>query len=168
MKGRRWLPDRERLLGSAWLRPFAHRLRDPRLWHLNRESTARGLALGLFVGLLVPIAQTPLAAVLAVTIRAHLLIAAAATLVTNPLTVPLIYYAAFRWGETLLSMGRFGDPMGGGLLQQAASYAAPIAVGLLFFAVVCAGLGYLGVKLIWRIRTLQRWRTRARRAATPG
>lgn len=32
------------------------------VWHLNRESTARGLALGLFIALLGPIGQTRLAA----------------------------------------------------------------------------------------------------------
>jgi uncharacterized protein (DUF2062 family) len=155
------LPNRERLLGSRWIRPFAHRLRDTRLWHLNRESTARGLALGFFIGLLVPIGQTPLAAFLAISLRAHVIVAAAATLVTNPLTFPLIYFAALRWGETVLATINITVPATESLLGRGLSVAAPIAVGLSFFAIVCGASAYIGVKLFWRIRTMLRWRKRA-------
>ena len=161
MKLKSCLPSRDRLLGNRLVRPFAHRLRDPRLWHLNRESIARGLALGLFIGLLVPIGQTPLAALLAISARAHLIIAAGATLITNPLTVPLIYYAALRLGETILAAADFTAPATESLLSRGLSFAAPIAVGLSFFALVCAAAAYVGVKLFWRIRTIWRWRKRA-------
>ena len=153
-------PGRDQLLGSRWLRPLAHRLRDPRLWHLNRESFARGLALGLFIGFLVPIGQTPLAALAAIPMRAHLLSAASATLVTNPLTFPLIYYVALRWGETLLAKLNLGAPQVEGLMGSALNYAAPIAAGLLFFGVASGVAAYVGVKLFWRLRMIQRWRNR--------
>jgi uncharacterized protein (DUF2062 family) len=150
------IPDRDRLLGSRW--PFADRLRDPHLWHLNRESTARGLALRLFIGLLVRIGQTPIAAFLAISIRAHLIVAAGATLVTNPLTIPDIYHAALRWGETQVTT-RATE----GLLRGPLSFAAPIAVGLLLFAIACGAMAYAGVKLFWRAWTIRRWRNRPSR-----
>ncbi len=155
--------DRDQLLGSRWVRPFAHRLRDPRLWHFNRESIARGAALGLFIGLLVPIGQTPLAAFLAISARAHLIVAAAATLVTNPVTFPLIYYAALRWGEAILAAANLSAPTAESLLGRGMGMAAPIAVGLSFFAITCGVSAYFGIKLVWRARTIRRWRKRASR-----
>ncbi|TXC67466.1 DUF2062 domain-containing protein [Piscinibacter aquaticus] len=69
-------------------------LHHPRLWHLNRRGVALGLALGLFFGLLIPIAQIPLAGGAAVLLRANVPMAVASTLVTNPVTFGPVYYAA--------------------------------------------------------------------------
>jgi uncharacterized protein (DUF2062 family) len=133
------------------------------LWHLNRESTARGLALRLFIGLLVRIGQTPIAAFLAISILAPLIVAAGATLVTNPLTIPIIYHAALRWGETVLSAAQATTRVTEGLLRGPLSFAAPIAVGLLLFAIACGAMAYAGVKLFWRAWTIRRWRNRPSR-----
>ena len=54
---RRWLPDPEKLRsnpGLRWLRPLFNR---PALWQVNRTSIALGIAIGIFFGLLAPIAQ---------------------------------------------------------------------------------------------------------------
>ena len=58
---RGWLPSEQALKGNRWLRWIGPALHHPRLWHLNRRGVALGLALGLFFGLLIPVAQIPLA-----------------------------------------------------------------------------------------------------------
>jgi uncharacterized protein (DUF2062 family) len=73
----------------------------------------------------------------------------------------LIYYAALRWGETLLASVQSTMPAGESTVRQSLSFVAPIAVGLLFFATVSGAAAYLGVKLLWRLRTTRRWRERA-------
>jgi uncharacterized protein (DUF2062 family) len=155
--------DHQTLLSSRWLRPFAHRLRHPALWHLNRRSVPRGLALGLFVGFILPVGQILLAALLAVPARANLPLSAAATLATNPITFPAIYYAAYRTGSALLA-----NPAGAAAEEATAGFAAkflhvtgPTALGLLVFACVAAALGYAAGSLWWRLRTLRRWKNRA-------
>lgn len=151
---RRWLierlPDRDALLARRWLRPLAHRLGHPALWHLNRWSVSRGLALGLFCGFLVPMGQIFLAAFVALSWRANLPVAAAATLVTNPLTFPPIYYAAYR----------VGDRMVGSAGEGLASVSLPTAFGLVAFALVSALAGYGAVQLGWRIWVVRRWSRR--------
>ncbi len=160
------LPDRERLLANRWLRPFAHRLSNPSLWHLNRRSAARGLALGLFAGLILPLGQIVVAALLALSARANVLVAAGATLVTNPLTFPPIYFLAYRLGCSLTGAGRVhsvGSPPRPLMSTWLFDIAAPTAAGLLLLAFVASGLGYALVHVGWRWRVGRRWQQRQRR-----
>lgn len=156
--------NREQLLESRWLRPFAHLFAHPSLWHLNRRSVPRALALGLFVAFILPVAQFALAALLAVPIRANVPMAAAATLVTNPLTTPAIYFAAYEFGALLLhrdldlGMSAFADRFGETIL----AVSGPIALGLSIFAIMSAVLGYVVGTLVWRLRLVRRWESRRR------
>jgi uncharacterized protein len=154
------LPTRERLLASRWIRPFADHLSHPSLWHLNRRSLARGVALGLFAGFLVPLGQTPAAAAAALPARANVIVAAVATTVTNPLTFAPIYFAAHRVGKTL--MGEFLALDDGALWLARWLYGviAPTALGLLLFGAGSALAGYYVARLLWRWRVVHRWRRR--------
>lgn len=96
------LPSRERLHGMRWLRWLAPYLHHPRLWHINRKGLALGLALGVFFGLLIPVAQIPASATLAVLLRANLPAAVASTLVTNPVTFGPVYFGAYKLGAWVL------------------------------------------------------------------
>jgi uncharacterized protein (DUF2062 family) len=151
---------REDILKSRMLRPFAHLFAHPSLWHLNRRSVPRGLALGVFVSFILPVGQFALAALLAVPLRANVPLSAAATLVSNPLTFGPIYYAAYKTGEFLLRA-----PAPDETRQAATSYAAqlldvsgPTAIGLLVFACVCSPIGYAVGALLWRWKLVRRWK----------
>ena len=48
----RFLPTREAITQSRMLRWLGPRLHDPLLWHVNRRSVARGVAMGVFFGLM--------------------------------------------------------------------------------------------------------------------
>lgn len=160
--GRRpgWLkvPTREELLGSRLMRPFAAKLTSPLIWRFNRRGVARGVALGLFAGFAIPVAQTPFAALMAVGVRANLPVAAAATFVTNPFTVPFIYYFAYLVGKALLRIKAEAMPVAGpdaDLLEQALNWfvtlAGPTYVGLLLFAGTASAIGYLSVHWGWAL-----------------
>lgn len=168
---RDWLrmPTREELLANRWLRPFAAHLSSPLIWRFNRRGVSRGAALGLFSGFAVPIAQTPFAAVFAVGARANLPVAALSTFITNPLTVPFIYYLAYLVGSTLLRVKVetiFALSPDAGFIERSVMWlvtlAGPTYVGLLVFAAVSAAIGYFGVNLGWRIWVGQRWERRRR------
>ncbi|MCG5262476.1 DUF2062 domain-containing protein [Cupriavidus gilardii] len=102
---RRFLPDPERLQQHRWLRWMGPILQHPRLWHVSRRGMALGVALGMFFGLLLPIAQIPMSAAVAVALRANVPAAVATTFVSNPLTFGPIYYAAWRLGSAVLGEG---------------------------------------------------------------
>jgi uncharacterized protein len=170
----RWpkVPTRDDLMGSRWLRPFAAHLASPLIWRFNRRGVARGAALGLFSGFAIPVAQTPFAALFAVGTRANLPVAALSTFVTNPLTVPFIYYLAYLTGRMVLqlkSQSILAVSPDANAVEKALNWvvmlAGPTYVGLLIFAATSALLGYFAVHLGWRIWVGQRWRRRQRRRA---
>ncbi len=171
---RRRIPTREALLANRWARPFAHWLGHPNLWHWNRHSVARGVGLGLFVGILVPLVQSPFAAALAIPARGNLPTAVVATFITNPLTTPVLYVAAYKLGLALLSIDMTNPIVDPGqemamlkdILAWLISASLPTAVGLLVMAGAAALTGYYGVHWGWRWRTTRRWRKRQQERRT--
>src|SRR4051794_8898544 len=93
----RWLkghvPTRDTVDQYRLLRPFAQQLRRPSLWRLTRRSVPRGVAVGLFVAVMIPFMHTFVAAILAIPARANVAVAALLTLVVNPFTIPPLYVA---------------------------------------------------------------------------
>jgi uncharacterized protein (DUF2062 family) len=136
---------------------------------MTRRSVPRGVALGLFVGVIIPFMHTAIAAVLAIPLRANVAIAAAFTLVINPLTIPPMYYAAYRIGSWELHYdARLVNPAAaeqfsselGRLLFWIHHASGPIAVGVLSIAIAAAAIGYAGAAVTWRSRVGTRLRQR--------
>ena len=171
---KRKMPKREEILGNRFVRPFAHYLGDPRLWHFSRRAVARGAAVGLFVGIMVPLAQTPIAALLAVPSRGNIAVAALATFITNPFTTPAILFGAYEAGTWMLQLKAKSHAIARipadqwlvHALDWLGDLALPTAVGLLLFSVVAALAAYGLTHFAWRIWVSRRWaRRRARRAS---
>ncbi len=165
------IPTREALLANrwlAWLRPF---LDHPQLWRWSRRGVATGVALGIFFGLLIPIAQIPVSAAAAIALRANVPAAAASTLVTNPVTFGPVYYLAYQLGNRLTgrhttppppASDHEGDtrPLG----ERLRHIGLPLLVGLAVMA-TAFGLGsYALISLIWYLRVKAKRRRRLRKA----
>lgn len=169
---RRLLPSRETVQAHPWLRWLAPHLTHPRLWHMSRRGIAIGVALGVFFGLLVPVAQIPLSAGAAVLLRANLPCAVASTLVTNPVTFAPVYVAAWKVGGLVLGTPQPASPpvADDGVADHGSWWRAagarvagvgkPLVAGLAIFAVAGGLLAYAVVTGGWWLRT--RWRRRNR------
>jgi hypothetical protein len=124
---------------------------------------------GLFVGVIIPFMHTFIAAVLAIPTRANVAVAAASTLVVNPLTIPPMYYAAYRIGSWELhydsglvdpaAAERFSSELGRALFWLHHASGA-IAVGILTIAAASAAIGYFCASLGWTFWCRSRWRHR--------
>lgn len=157
---KRHIPTRETVDSYRLLRPFARHLRRPDLWHLNRRSVPRAVALGLGVGVIIPFMHIVVAAILAIPVRANVAVAGAFTLVVNPLTIPPMYYFAYRIGLWELRYDAIGsDP---NAVSEASGEVAhvlfwihhasgPIALGILTIAACAALAGYGLSALAWRV-----------------
>lgn len=190
------LPTPDAVRNNRWLRWLGPALLHPRLWHMSRRGLALGFALGIFFGLLIPIAQIPLSAAAAMVLRANLPVAMASTLVTNPATFGPVYYAAWRVGSAVLGgpeneppnfdqtpptqevaghgAGTAGSPPTADAdedpqtswLGRFAQVGKPLMLGLIIFA--CAGglLAYLLTTWFWVLRVRLRRRQRLSRASS--
>jgi uncharacterized protein (DUF2062 family) len=166
---RRHIPTRESIHRYRLLRPFAAHLSKPELWRLHRRSVPRAVALGLGIGIIIPFMHTAIAALLAIPLRANVAIAAAFTLVVNPLTIPAIYYAAYRIGswelhhDSHLVNPATAERVSGELsrfLFWIHEASGPIALGVLTLAVAASALGYGISALLWRAWLGSKWRHR--------
>ncbi|MDB5715745.1 MAG: hypothetical protein JWO15_3142 [Sphingomonadales bacterium] len=170
------IPTRDSIAANRWLAPFADRLLKPDLWHFNRRSVPRAVALGLFVAPIVPVAHTFVAALLALPVRANIVIALVITWVINPLTIPPFYYAAFQVGRFLLHLDK-GNSVGAAIdppvhtanhwLAWVLHVTGPAALGTVILATLASAVGYLASTLIWRLRIARKWRRRPARRHGP-
>jgi len=178
---KKFLPDREKLEKNRFLRLLGPALFHPNLWHINRRSIAVGLAIGVFMGLIIPLAQIPFAAVIAIFMRANLPIAVASTLITNPFTFAPIYYLAYKVGafflggrdpsitreSIALEMQTEGAGTGAimeGWIEKIMDLGGPLMLGLGILATTGAILAYLAVRLIWRLQVAIKLRKKRRPA----
>ena len=167
----RFLPTRDAITQSRMLRWLGPRIHDPLLWHVNRRAVARGVAMGVFFGLMIPIAQIPAAAIASLLLRGNLWIAAVSTLVSNPLTYGPLYYFAYRLGAGVIGARTPADLTAEAVeqpmrmidsLAQAWAWITgigqPLLLGMLIMAVTGAFIAYWGTQLVWRMRVTAKWR----------
>jgi uncharacterized protein len=165
-----WIPTRETLESSralVWMAPW---LSHPRLWHWSRRGVALGVGVGVFFGLLMPLAQIPAAAAAAIVLRANLPVAVVSTLVTNPVTFGPIYYGTYRLGAWMTGEASqlpeppgtvVGDQKSPPLLERIAALGKPLLVGLATVALVAGTVTYVLINVVWRWSVLLKRRTSA-------
>lgn len=179
-----WLPKPESIRNNRWLRWMGPLLSQQRLWHFSRKGIAMGVAVGVFFGLLLPVAQIPVSAAVAVLLRANLPMAVASTLVTNPVTFGPVYYGAYRLGKAVLGEPEVSDRQAKVELDDATSIVdrapdwndrlaaglehlkgvgKPMATGLAIVASVSGLAVYFLVSGLWVIKTRHERRRRLRK-----
>lgn len=178
---RKYLPHADEIRSHRYIAWFGGWLQHPNLWHLNRDSVAGAVAIGLFAGLVPGPLQMITAALLAVPLKKNLPVALLTTFYTNPFTIVPLYVLAYEYGKLLLGGGNAVNPVKPfeadwtqgldalrAMLEWALSLGRPLAVGLVALAVTLAVLGYTAVQIGWRIYVIRAWRARKRRRQSRG
>ena len=172
-KGRlkKYLPRAEDIHGNPVLKIFGRYLTQPNLWHLNRHSVAKGVAIGLVTGLIPGPVQMLLAAAFAIPLRANLPVAVFTTLYTNPFTFVPLYILAYKIGALATGVTAPAPPMTEfksegwlQMLQQLWNWiyglGDTLLIGLAIQCTLFAIVGYVSVQLIWRWQVLRKWKRR--------
>lgn len=175
------IPTQETVLAYPFLHPVRHILDHHGLWQFNRRSVAWGAAIGLFFSVAIPIAQIPVAAMVAIYFRVNVPVAIFGTLLSNPFTTPAILFFAYQLGSLLVGhvqpaqasvvtqVARPADKTG--FLSNAANWITywiewvqsagwPLVIGLALLSILLAVIGYAGVKILWRMQAALRWKKR--------
>ncbi len=162
---KKYIPD-VKALKEKELKMLGNFIHDPNLWHLNRYSVSTAFSTGLFAALIPVPFQMLLAAILSIMFRGNILIAAALAWVSNPITTPPLLYIEYKVGTFVLGMKSkpfHFEPTWDWIVEEFHTIGAPILVGCVIVAVICAFLGNVIVRLIWRISVVSAWKKRLRR-----
>ena len=150
---KKFLPHPDRITKNQWIKRLGPRLQEPDLWHINRKSCSGAAALGMFCAFVPVPFQMLLAAIGAILFRYNILVAVPMVWVSNPITMPPIFYFCYRVGAFLLSVETRKlnfelsfDWLMSGLLD----IWQPFLLGCLVVGLVCSLLAFGVVRLFWR------------------
>ena len=175
-----FLPSHEFIQQHRWAQPFGVWLKHHNLWHLHRRSVSGGVAVGMFCGLIPGPLQIISAVLLAVLFRVNLPVAMFTTFYTNPFTIVPLYWVAYQLGALVtgqshdVTAAHFVVPEMGWdnwfavMADWIISLGKPFAIGLPLLAVILALLGYVLVRVGWRIWVMWHWRKHGMRGSTQG
>jgi uncharacterized protein (DUF2062 family) len=157
------MPDHRTIREHKNLKFFGQLLHDPNLWHLNRRSVSGAFSVGLFVAF-VPIPfQMVLAAALAIVFRINLPIAASLVWVTNPFTIPPLFYLAYKTGAWILlepTRNISFELSVHWLMTKLEAIWEPFLLGCFLFGTICAITGNLLMRGMWRLHVIKSWQAR--------
>ncbi len=141
-------------------------LHDPNLFHLNRHSVSVAVFIGIVMAFLPTLGQMPLAALLALLLRANLPISVVLCWITNPLTIPPMFYLTYEIGRWILNtppleftMVLSWDWFKGEFLQ----IWKPLLLGSVLTGIFLGCLGYLTMQAFWYWHVMSHWEKRKKR-----
>ena len=139
------------------------------LWHINRYSASMAFFVGLFVAFMPIPGQMLLAALLAVMLGCNLPLSVGLVWITNPVTMPAIFFMAYKVGALLIDVPvkevEF-DLSIHWLANSLDNIWRPFLLGCLVCGLFSGSMGYFVISLLWRWRVVRLWKERkARRAA---
>ncbi len=140
-------------------------MQQANIWHLNRRSAAGALAMGILVCWIPIPFQMVLAAVVAIVCGVNLPLTVATVWVSNPVTMPVMFYGAYLLGTKLLGWQRteFHFELSWTWLSESLhSVGFPMLVGCGVMGVISAILTYLVINSLWRYGVLFHWKKRKR------
>lgn len=162
---KKYFPDHKTIKEHKHLKMFGSLLHDQNLWHLNRRSFAGALAVGLFVAFIPLPTQMIIAAAIAIVVRVNLPVSVATVWITNPLTMPPMFYAAFVVGAWIMDIPAdqqdFEFTLDAALTELQNSW-KPFLLGCFILGTGAAILGYVTARIFWRWSILKKWAERIR------
>lgn len=167
---KKYMPDHEVIRNHPHLnKMFGTLLHDPNLLHLNRRSVSMAFFVGLFMAFVPVPFQMLLAAAVAILVRCNLPIAVGLVWVSNPVTMPPLFYFCYKVGTWVL--GGKHEPFHfelswQWLMEGLGAIWEPFLLGCAIVGLISASLGYFVVRLAWRIRIISHIKQRKLRKNT--
>jgi uncharacterized protein (DUF2062 family) len=159
-------PSPERMRQIRSLRMLGDWIYATNLWHINRYSSAMAFFVGLFVAFIPIPGQMVAAAALAVLLRCNLPLSVGLVWITNPVTMPAIFYLAYRLGAMIIEVPvqqvKF-ELSFYWLGNHLEAIWQPFLLGCLLCGLFFGSLGYFVISIMWRMRVARMWRERKKR-----
>ena len=160
---KRYLPDPDRIKHHKSLQFLGSWIHNPNLWHLNRNSVASAVFIGLFVAYIPLPGQMIIAAFMAIVFHANLPISVSLIWITNPLTMPPLYYLAYKVGAAITgtTTGKFHFELSWEWVTNGLSHNwEPFVIGCLLTGIFFGLVGSTLIRVLWRWYVIRRWHER--------
>ena len=163
---RKFLPHPDVIIHNRWIKLLGPRLQDPSLWHINRRSASLAFALGIFCAFIPVPFQMVIAAAGSIFMRVNILIAVPVVWISNPITIPPMFYFCYLVGVAML--GHHPEPFDfelsfAWLIDGLAAIWQPFLLGCLTVGLVAALASFLLIRILWHLHILNHIKMRARR-----
>jgi uncharacterized protein (DUF2062 family) len=149
---KRFMPSHTRVKEHKHLQIFGDVLHEPNLWHINRRSMAGGFAVGLFFAWVPVPLQMLLAAAAAILLRTNLALSVTLVWITNPVTIPPMFYFAYLVGTWVIGTPaqQFEFELSfDWLTSELSSSWKPFLTGCFILATASSIIGYLTISQLW-------------------
>lgn len=160
---KRWMPNREAIQRQKALRIFGRVIYNPNLWCLNRRSAAGAFAVGLFIAFIPLPTQMLIAAGAAIVVGVNLPLSISLVWITNPVTMPVIFYGAYKVGSWVLHRPphhiKF-EPSWAFISEQMSTVGPPLLIGCILCGLISAIIGYFSIHWLWRYSVVRSWQKR--------
>lgn len=157
-------PSKDTLEQHKMLKPIAHWIAEPKIWHFNRRAIAMGVAIGVFFGSLPIAGQMLLTAIVAVASKSNMPIAIVSTWISNPFTMPFLYTANYYFGAWLLRRPSVDlthtEWSLDALLVLGGEILVPLFFGSIVVGVILATVSFIGIRLLWRMHIVSHLKSR--------
>ena len=163
---KKYLPNRDDLRKQKALHFFGEVIFQNNLWHFNRHSVSVAFFVGFFCCFLpIPFQMIP-GIFLCLWLKANVPISIALIWISNPLTMPPMFYATYKIGTWILNEPNRVSTIELSfewLYQQFALVWQPLLLGSLITGITLGTLAFITSRLYWRWRVSRNWSERKRR-----
>jgi hypothetical protein len=156
-------PTPEQVRKNKSLSFLAPLMGKPNLWHLNRRSVAQAFFIGIFCAFIPMPFQMALAGILAFYFNSNLPISVGLVWLSNPITMPPLFYATYSFGAYLLDLParEFNSDISlESLLAELNEIWLPLYLGSVIAGIIFASIGYISMRILWRMHVVSHWNKR--------
>ncbi len=146
---RKLLPTHEKIKDQKLLKIFGKLLYKREIWSLSRRKILGGVFIGIFIAFIPMPFQMPVVALLAIIFNVNLPVTILLVWISNPLTMPFIYYFEYELGNFVLNVK---DPIKFSfetMNENINEIALSLYVGTAITSTVLAFLSVFILNLLW-------------------
>lgn len=146
------LPTEQQLKGHPRLQFISHKLHKPELWRFNVDSVSKACLIGVFFCFMPVPFQMLLSAIFCVIFNGNMILGIALCWISNPITMPVMYYGCYKLGQWILNSPRLH-------IQHFSVDAiwtdfkliwAPLTTGVMLSAIFFSILSFVLVKVFYK------------------
>ena len=160
----RYLPDPAQLRENKSLKFLGDHILNPNLWHMNRRSVASAFFVGILVAFIPIPFQMVVSACLALIIQCNLPVSVALVWITNPVTMPIMWYSTYKIGcfilQTPVTAHTGFEVSVEWFTTEFSRIWMPLYLGSFLTGLFFAIISYISIRLFWRWHIIRAWKQR--------